>query len=140
MSQIIDNKLTKIMDFEFQFRKPYEDIEDLMSIVNKKISKKDSCVICYDTRSRVLKIKVYRCRQSFSSLVIAAVVKQIPKDVGKLLTIANMVDSNNGLIQFSIKETESIKNVISGPILHVDLYEPKDTAHAKLLKQRLETI
>lgn len=132
--------LEKIQDFEIQFRKPFEELEEFLKIANKMLLKSNSCVISYETERRIFKIKVYRCRQSFSSIVIAGIVKQVPSNIGKLLTIANMVDSNHGFLQFSLEESLPIGNNVSGPILKVELYYPHNSSQKKLLTQRLAMI
>lgn len=134
------NSLAKITEFEVQLRKPYPELPEIIETANKMLLKSNSCLLCYETEKRIFKIKVYRCRQSFSSLVIAAVAKNVPKDIHKLLTISNMVDSNHGFIQFLVKDSIDNGYRISGQILKICLYAPKDPANARILGQRLLTI
>lgn len=134
------NSLSKITEFEVQLRKPYPELPEIIKIANKMLLKNNSCLLCYEAEKRIFKVKVYRCRQSFSSLVIAAVAKYVPKDIHKLLTTSNMVDSNHGFIQFSVEDPVDDGCKISGQILKISLYAPKDSANEKILEQRLLTI
>lgn len=133
-------KLKKIMDFEVQLRKPYNELGDIIKSINSMVLENSSCVASYSADKRLLTIKIYRCRQSFSSLMIQGIVKHTPKNIDKILTVWNMVDSNHGYIQFSIRDSIPEGKSISGPILHVDMYYPKDVANQKKLDQRLISI
>ena len=58
-------------------------------------------------------------------------------EIKTLLTYTNLVSSYNGFLQFSISKPAEEQH---GPTVHIDIYEPKDSAKKNLLKQALESI
>lgn len=130
-------KLKKIMDFEVQLRKPYEELADIISLANAMLLKGNHCLIEYQAEKHLFRVKIHRCRQSFSSLIFAGVIKESKDDLKPSLSSLNMVAAYNGYLQFSIIEST---NSTSGPILHIEVYEPKDAIKAKFLKESLSTI
>ncbi len=141
------NSLKKITTFTVQFRKSYDELEDIVKICNQMLLRGNYASITYSAigeskNSRVFRIKIYRCRQTFSSLVLSGMLKYEPERFMYFLSISNLVLSNNGFVQFKVEnsEVDPKQKSIPGPILHITLYEPRDKAKAKILRQAIDTI
>lgn len=141
------NTLKEITTFSVQFRKSYDELEDIVKICNTMLLKGNYASITYSAvgdskNSRVFRIKIYRCRQTFSSLVLSGMLKYEPERFMYFLSISNLVLSSNGFVQFKVENPEIDPNQksIPGPILHITLYEPKDKTKAKILSQAIDTI
>lgn len=142
--------LKKISDFSLQFRKSYDELEEIVSICNKMVLRGNSASITYkpvsagskSNISRVFRVKIYRCRQTFSSFGFSGSLKCEPDNFSYYLSIANMVIASNGFVQFHVEKAEinPKEKSVPGPVLRISLYEPKDPAKAKLLKQAIESI
>ena len=142
--------LKKISDFSLQFRKSYDELEEIVKICNQMVLRGNWASITYtpvstSSRSnvtRVFRVKIYRCRQTFSSFGFSGCLKCEPDNFSYYLSIANMVISSNGFVQFHVEEPKinSNEKSVPGPILKIELYEPKDPTKAKLLKQAIESI
>lgn len=141
------NSLKEITTFSVQFRKSYDELKDIVKICNQMLLRGNYASITYSAvgeskSSRVFRIKIYRCRQTFSSLVLSGMLKYEPERFMYFLSISNLVVSNNGFVQFKVEDPEINTNQksIPGPILHITLYEPKDKTKAKILRQTIDSI
>lgn len=133
------NELKKMADFEVHFRKQFEELADIISLANAMILKGNHCLVEYQPESHLFRVKIYICRQksSFSSLIFSGIIKESKDELKPSLSSLNMVAAYKGYLQFSIIEST---DPTSSPILHVDVYEPKDAIKTKLLKESLSTI
>lgn len=127
----------KIREYDITLRKDWDDLEYFLAGVNKMILNGSHCILKYHENRHLLRIKIYRCRFSFSSVRLSCMLKDIDlNQIKDLSTCANIVGSYNGYIQFSIVSPGG-KNF--GPTIHISMYLPKDAVKSNLLKQTLES-
>lgn len=128
---------TKIREYDITLRKDWEDLEYFLAGVNKMILNGSHCILKYHENRHLLRIKIYRCRFSFSSVRLSCMLKNIDIDqIKELTSCANFIASYNGYIQFSIVSPGS-KDY--GQTVHISMYSPKDAVKSNLLKQTLES-
>lgn len=131
---------TKIREYDIILRKEWEELDSFLNGVNSMILQGCNCILKYESQHKLLRIKIYRCRSRFSAIRLSFMLKE--KDINlneikTLLTYTNLVSSYNGFLQFSISKPAEEQH---GPTVHIDIYEPKDSAKKNLLKQALESI
>ncbi len=127
----------KIREYDITLRKDWEDLEYFLAGVNKMILNGSHCILKYHESRHLLRIKIYRCRFSFSSVRLSCMLKDIDiMQIKDLTSCANFIASYNGYIQFSIVSHGS-KDF--GPTVHISMYSPKDAVKSNLLKQTLES-
>ena len=131
-----DNKGNELM-LEFELRKPFPQLPYLVDIANDILQESNSTSMLDMKEGKILGIHIYRCRRSFASLSIMAMVKKVSKDMLFAISKYNYAETFNCSSRIELEENSELYH---GPNLRIILQLPNNYGNREKIEKQFSLL